>query len=59
MNFLLIASDLGFTPSGDISPGGLQNFGRCVARALASAEPHRPPQRVDSNRCVHNAHTHP
>lgn len=38
MNFLLIAPDLGFTPSGDISPGGLQNFGRCVARVLASTD---------------------
>lgn len=38
MNFLLIVPDLGFTPSGDISPGGLQNFGRCVARVLASTD---------------------
>lgn len=36
MNFLLIAPDLGFAPHGHILPGGLQNFGRCVARALAS-----------------------
>ena len=37
MKLLLVAPDLGFLPTGEIAPGGLQNFGRCVARALASS----------------------
>jgi phosphatidyl-myo-inositol dimannoside synthase len=37
MKYLLIVPDLGFLPSGNVSPGGLANFGRCVARALASS----------------------
>ncbi|MEZ4671527.1 MAG: glycosyltransferase family 4 protein [Anaerolineae bacterium] len=33
---LIVAPQLGFTPNGEIVPGGLLNFGRCVARAVAS-----------------------
>jgi phosphatidylinositol alpha-1,6-mannosyltransferase len=37
MRCLLVASDLGITPDGRYIPGGLQQFGRCVGRVLASA----------------------
>lgn len=37
MRYLIIASQLGFTPSGSIVAGGLQQFGRCLVRALASS----------------------
>jgi phosphatidyl-myo-inositol dimannoside synthase len=37
MNFLIIASQLGFSPSGSLIAGGLQQFGRCLVRALASS----------------------
>ncbi len=37
MRILLIAPQLGFEQSGAVVPGGLLNFGRCVARVLASS----------------------
>jgi len=37
MRYLIVASQLGFTPSGSIVAGGLQQFGRCLVRALASS----------------------
>jgi phosphatidylinositol alpha-1,6-mannosyltransferase len=37
MRYLVVASQLGFTPSGSIVAGGLQQFGRCLVRALASS----------------------
>lgn len=37
MRYLVVASQLGFLPGGGLVPGGLLQFGRCVARALASA----------------------
>lgn len=37
MRYLIIAPHLGFTSSGSILPGGLQQFGRCLVRALASS----------------------
>jgi glycosyltransferase involved in cell wall biosynthesis len=37
MKYLAIASQLGFTPSGSVVAGGLQQFGRCLVRALASS----------------------
>ncbi len=37
MKYLLVAPQLGFAPSGKVFPGGLQQFARCVARALASS----------------------
>ncbi len=36
MKYLLIAPQLGFEPSGKFTIGGLLQFGRCVARAMAS-----------------------
>lgn len=37
MRFSVVCPGLGFTPDGRISPGGLETFGRCVVRALASS----------------------
>jgi len=37
MKYLIVAPQLGFTSSGEIVPGGLLQFGRCVVRALASS----------------------
>jgi glycosyltransferase involved in cell wall biosynthesis len=37
MRYLVVASQLGFTRSGSIIPGGLQQFGRCLVRVLASS----------------------
>jgi len=37
MRYLIIVSQLGFTPSGSIVAGGLQQFGRCLVRVLASS----------------------
>ncbi len=37
MKCLVIAPQLGFTTSGLVLPGGLQQFGRCLVRALASS----------------------
>ena len=37
MRYLIVAPHLGFTASGSILPGGLQQFGRCLVRALASS----------------------
>ena len=37
MRYLFVASRLGFAHQGRLSPGGLEQAGRCVARALASS----------------------
>lgn len=37
MRFLVVAPQLGLEPSGEVIPGGLQQFCRCVVRALASS----------------------
>src|SRR6185436_16212875 len=37
MRYLVVAPQLGFTPSGSLLAGGLQQFGRCLVRALASS----------------------
>jgi len=37
MKYLVVAPQLGFTTQGEIIPGGLLQFGRCVVRALASS----------------------
>jgi phosphatidyl-myo-inositol dimannoside synthase len=37
MKLLVITPQLGFEPKGQIIPGGLQQFSRCIARALASS----------------------
>jgi phosphatidyl-myo-inositol dimannoside synthase len=36
MNYLIVAPQLGYEVSGRVVPGGLLQFGRCVARAMAS-----------------------
>ncbi len=36
MRYLVVMPQLGFTSSGDIVPGGLLQFGRCLVRAMAS-----------------------
>ncbi len=37
MRYLIVASQIGFSPSGSIIAGGLQQFSRCLVRALASS----------------------
>jgi phosphatidylinositol alpha-1,6-mannosyltransferase len=37
MRWLLVVPELGVRPGASFVPGGLQQFGRCVARALASS----------------------
>ena len=37
MKYLVVASELGFTPTGSLLAGGLQQFGRCLVRTLASS----------------------
>lgn|GEM_PF-1105003 len=37
MRYLIVAPELGITPTGSIVAGGLQQFGRCLVRALASS----------------------
>ena len=37
MKYLIVIPQLGFTPSGNIIPGGLLQLGRCVIRALSSS----------------------
>jgi glycosyltransferase involved in cell wall biosynthesis len=37
MRLLLVVPRLGMEPSGNVIPGGLENVGRCIARALASS----------------------
>src|SRR5690349_10839839 len=36
MRYLIIVPQLGYELSGELVPGGLLQFGRCVARAMAS-----------------------
>jgi len=36
MKYLIVAPQLGYELSGGLVPGGLLQFGRCVARAMAS-----------------------
>jgi phosphatidyl-myo-inositol dimannoside synthase len=37
MRYLIIASQIGFTSSGSLIAGGLQQFGRCLIRALGTS----------------------
>jgi phosphatidyl-myo-inositol dimannoside synthase len=37
MRYLVVAPQLGFTSSGSLIAGGLQQFGRCLVRAVASS----------------------
>jgi glycosyltransferase involved in cell wall biosynthesis len=37
LRYLVVAPQLGYEPSGKIVPGGLLQFGRCIARAMSSS----------------------